>query len=66
MAEWLSEEGKQECLDTSMWQARPVLYEHLSKGYSHRTKFLAALPEMAEVLYAKLKAWNIYGGLLLI
>ena len=31
-----------------MWQARPVLYEVISKGYSNRNKRMVALTEIAE------------------
>ena len=36
MAEWLSEEREVELID--MWQARPVLYEVISKEHSYRNK----------------------------
>ena len=47
MVESLDEDREATFIDT--WHERPVLHEHVSKGYSHRNNRLAALSEMAEV-----------------
>ena len=41
-----TEERDAELID--MWQARPVLYEVISKGYSNRNMRMVALTEIAE------------------
>ena len=46
MADGLTEERETELID--MWQARPVLYEVVSKGYSNRNMRMVALTEIAE------------------
>ena len=49
MADWLTEEREAELID--MWQARPVLYEVISKGYSNRNKRMVALTERARCMF---------------
>ena len=44
--DWLTEEREADLID--MWQARPVLYEVVSKGYSNRNLRMVALTEIAE------------------
>ena len=46
MADWLTEEREAELID--MRQARPVLYEVISKGYSNRNMGMVALTEIAD------------------
>ena len=46
MADWLTEEREAELID--MWQARPVLYEVISKGYCNRNMRMVALTEIAD------------------
>ena len=46
MADWLTEEREVELID--MWQARPVLYEVISQGYSNRNTRMVALMEIAD------------------
>ena len=49
MADWLTEEREVELID--MWQARPVLYEEISKGYSNRNKRMVALNKIARRMF---------------
>ena len=46
MADCLTEEREAELID--MWQARPILYEVISKGYSNRNMRMVALTEIAD------------------
>ena len=44
----MTEEREVELID--MWQARPVLYEVISKGYSNRNMMMVALTGIADTI----------------